>query len=115
MKILVSGSRNLDEMDLVWVTLGSVETTLLIVGDCKSGADLFARRWAWFYQVPMEVHAADWKKYGKRAGPKRNGAMVATGPDLGIFFFMLKEENAGTKDCYKQARDAGISTEAFWR
>jgi len=62
------------------------EGTVIIQGGAK-GADECARRWANEHSVGCETYHADWKKYGKAAGPIRNRKMLDLGnPDLVIAF-----------------------------
>lgn len=41
-----------------------------------TGMDEIGELWAIENGIPVEVHKADWNKYGKSAGPKRNEAMA---------------------------------------
>ncbi len=93
----------------------------LVVGDA-TGADELAREWAKKHGFKPEVHRANWRKYGKAAGPIRNGEMVARGADLLIAF----PGERGTANCVEQAHKHGIPTlavgeirwaarEGYWR
>lgn len=118
MRILVTGSRDLSDQLMVWdalVTNLKREPSSLVVGDCPTGADRFARE-AWTrvdaIQVgvagPLDVHVADWTTHGKSAGPLRNRAMVDSGADLCLAFYKQGAGNRGTKDCVRRAKIAGI-------
>lgn len=79
---------------------------MLIHGGCPTGADAMAGRWAEEHAVPILVFAADWDRYGKRAGPLRNREMIRDGaPDLVLAF----PGGRGTADCIAAAREYGIS------
>ena len=75
MKIGVVGSRSftdfwrmvneLDKLDL------SV-TDVIVSGGCPKGADYLAERYARYRKHPVKIFPADWNKYGKAAGLKRN-------------------------------------------
>ncbi|PRX91962.1 SLOG family protein [Allonocardiopsis opalescens] len=88
---------------------------VLVVGDCPTGADAiatrYARRWGW----RVEVHTALWGVYGSHAGPRRNAEMVRAGADICLVF--LNELNGkpsrGTRNCMRLAREAGIKTKAW--
>lgn len=82
---------------------------IIVHGDCPQGVDQYAKMWAVRARIQQEPHPADWKKYGKRAGPIRNGQMVATRPDYCIGF--PASGSRGTWDCLQKAVDAGIPTE----
>lgn len=79
----------------------------VIQGGCPTGADLYARMWV--YANPWVVgksFPADWEKYGKRAGPLRNEAMIAAGADLVLAFPL--PGGKGTQHTIRLAREAGI-------
>lgn len=103
-KVLVTGGRHYDRPDLVQKGLELYKCSELIVGDCRTGADRYAREWAREAGVPLRVFKADWDKYGKAAGPIRNSEMVAEKPDLVLSF----PGGRGTADCSDKARAAGI-------
>ncbi len=51
------------------------------------GADRFARRWAAEHAVECVTFEADWKSYGRAAGPLRNARMLHEAkPDVVIAF-----------------------------
>ena len=120
--MLITGSRDWEGilaerkiyrvLDAVFVlahyNLGS--PLVLVHGDCPTGADQCADRWAVRREeiVTMERHPADWKKWGKSAGPARNRYMVNLGADMCIGF--LRAGSDGTSGTLALARDAGIPT-----
>lgn len=75
MFVLITGSRTLSGRDYLFSVLDhahSVEPIEhLVLGDCPTGADLFAKEWATERSVPFTVHVADWS-IGRKAGPLRN-------------------------------------------
>jgi hypothetical protein len=105
-KILVCGGRNFND----WVTLFAVmdalqpEMSALICGMAR-GADRLAHDWAVARGVPIEEYPADWERYGKAAGYRRNHDMLTRGyPDLVIAF----PGGAGTRNMVEIARKAGV-------
>lgn len=108
------------------------------VGDCPEGWDFHVRDiWekqtldgVWEYGQPptgcrgLHVFNADWDKYGHRAGPIRNGKMLAgDGPrepdpygtaDLLVYMPQPgdRRRGSGTWDCFDQARSLDITTVA---
>ena len=69
------------------------------------GADTLAANWARTRGVPTEVYDADRQDFGRKAGPLRNGRMLAEGqPDLVVAF----PGRAGTANMIEQARAAGV-------
>jgi hypothetical protein len=69
------------------------------------GADAMAGEFANVSNIREVVFQADWKKYGRRAGPLRNQRMIDEGnPDLVVAF----PGGRGTGDMVTRARNAGI-------
>src|SRR6478735_8400255 len=98
MRVLVTGSRDWEDEDVIREMLQSVDTNpwnmVLVSGNCPTGADKIAERIAeeelgWM----IERHPADWAKYGKRAGFVRNAHMVSLGADVCLAF--IKNESKG--------------------
>jgi hypothetical protein len=79
---------------------------LIIVGCCETGLDLYVREFCEAHPNELNhvVCKADWKQYGKAAGPKRNTVMVNLKPSLLLSFPGWR----GTADMTRQCEDAGI-------
>jgi len=112
MRVIVTGGRDYKDRTRVCAELNASSVTHLMVGDCPTGADHFAREW-WesgeaermaHRRVTRQVFEAFWTAQGRAAGPIRNGRMVAAGADLVLAF----PGGRGTADCVRQARAAGI-------
>lgn len=90
MRVLVCGGRNYTDYWTVFEVLDGqhkASPIALIIEGGALGADRFARRWAQERGIPFKTFEADWKTYGKAAGPLRNGDMLCEGrPDLIIAF-----------------------------
>ncbi len=80
-RVVVSGSRCGWAQSTVWahldILIGIDPEVTLVVGGAV-GVDIYAENWAIARGVPVEVHKADWKKYGRAAGPIRNREMIIT-------------------------------------
>ena len=103
-KLLVSGSRYLKNYQFFSKCMDAVCTknTSLVFGDCPTGADAMALKYAEEHKYPYKMYTADWKKYGKAAGPIRNQCMVDTEkPTRGIFF--KAKDSKGTVNCLNYA------------
>lgn len=80
----------------------------LITGDCRSGADVWARAWCAENDSLYIGFPADWAQYGKRAGYLRNAKMLEEGkPDLALAFFD-DSPCVGTHMMCRLAEDAGV-------
>ena len=72
-----------------------------------TGADQLAHQWARSHHVNVETHNADWKSYGKRAGPLRNAQMLSDEPRPSLV--VAFPGGRGTDDMCRQAKAAGVS------
>ncbi len=52
------------------------ENNIVILSGCASGADAIGERYAEENGLEVEKHPADWEKYGRSAGPRRNKQMA---------------------------------------
>jgi hypothetical protein len=76
--------------------------------DEAKGADTLAGEWAKARGITVLACPADWKKWGKMAGPIRNKEMLTYTPD-GV---VALPGGKGTEDMVMQAVAAGLP---FWR
>lgn len=77
MKTIIAGSRNCNNIkDLIIATEEcGWEITTVISGKAK-GADHLGELWASYHNISVLEFPADWKKFGKSAGYKRNVEMA---------------------------------------
>lgn len=83
-KLLVCGSRSIT--DSAWI-FSQIEqyiseknlemSSLVIIEGGAKGVDSVAGNWAQSHGVTVEVHNADWARYDRGAGIRRNEEMVA--------------------------------------
>lgn len=121
MRILVTGSRDWPDQELVWRVLDELldkhGSIVVVHGACPTGADEQADDWAGTreldgYPVKAEPHPADWKGPRKRgAGYARNAEMAKLGADLCLAF--IHNESDGASHCSELAEKAGIETRYF--
>lgn len=81
---------------------------VVVHGHCPTGADAIADVWCLRKDVRLERHPADWKRWGKAAGPKRNEEMVELGADVCLAF--IKNKSKGATHCSDLAEAADITT-----
>lgn len=119
MRLLVCGDRlhkQLFPLDIVLMAFLRQSPNLhIITGGCR-GADTFAAQWARDNNVPYDVYPADWRKYGRAAGPIRNKQMLTVGkPDLVVAFHPDLSNSKGTLNMVRQAYKAGVGAVAVNR
>lgn len=112
-RLLVTGSRNWEDREAVLIALARVtdewpdDVITLVHGACPTGADHMADDiWSGFLGRPVERHPANWHRFGKGAGPRRNQEMVDLGADLCLAFIL--PGSRGTANCVRCAEAAGI-------
>lgn len=120
MRVLICGSRDWKWEDPIkTIMLGLDEDPwTLIEGCCPTGADHIASVFFDDYINSDGKHhlhfPADWNRYGKAAGLKRNQQMLDEGkPDVVFAFkqrFNWKMDKGGTEDMVRRANLAGVPT-----
>ena len=114
-RVLICGDRNWNNYELVYNTLfrENVSSTkppieCVIEGEAR-GADSCGRKAAGFLGIPILAFPADWKEYGKAAGPIRNQQMIDEGKPTEVWAFHNDLKNSkGTKDMVLRSRKAGL-------
>lgn len=118
-KLIIAGTRSFNDYEL----LRNIVSTLFmkrhcwtidwneeIVSGAAPGADTLAVRYATEADIPFKVFPADWKKYGRSAGPRRNRQM-AEYADAAIVFWDGKSR--GTQNMIQQMRELGKPVEVI--
>lgn len=110
MRILITGSRNWADAEIIDRALRNLHQVnpdaVLVSGACPTGADHLAEEMWKSWGGTVELHPADWDRYGKAAGPRRNQEMVDLGADICLAFPLT--DSRGTKHCMGAAKKAGI-------
>ena len=111
-RILICGSRDWSNIDIIKCRLDKFDSNSTVIhGDCR-GADKIAGGLAKSMGMKIEVYVADWKIYGKSAGPSRNQKMLDDGkPTIVIAFHNDIDNSKGTADMIARAKKLGIPTE----
>lgn len=110
MRIVVAGSREFTDyraaeafIDACIAAVGEEESLIFVSGGCR-GADSLGELYAQKHGHRIEVYSADWKTFGKKAGPIRNRQMALVA-DMVICFWDGKSK--GTKSMIECAVRAG--------
>lgn len=108
MKVLVAGGRDFDDYYRVEKDLNQYPISHIISGMAR-GADMLGVQYADDNQIDVMKYPADWNRYGKSAGYKRNQQMLDEGkPDLVLIYW--DGSSKGTGHMIDIAKKAGIKT-----
>jgi hypothetical protein len=122
LRILVTGSRNWADRNTIraalvtaaypWLSAHNTSTChVTVVHGGARRADTIAGEIGRALGFTVEVHHADWERYGKRAGMIRNQVMVDAGADVCLAFPL--GESRGTRGCMRAAEKAGIPVHVY--
>jgi hypothetical protein len=106
MILIISGSRDFDDYDLMCQKLKQLEDGLEVVTEVvcggAKGADSLGKQWADEHDVPVKMMLAQWSKNGKAAGPIRNREMAEYAEALMAFW---DGDSPGTKNMINTMRE----------
>lgn len=112
MKVIIAGSRNYHDEGDFFHPMNKIlaknewlrETTEVISGTAR-GADTLGEEWAAMYGFPVTKFPADWSKYGRSAGFRRNEEMAQYADALVAFWDGL---SPGTRSMIDLAKGRGL-------
>ena len=112
-KVIIAGSRGFSNYKLLKDTCNNAlrekkktHNVIIISGHAK-GADALGEKYANDEGFDLEIFPADWKKFGKSAGFRRNEQMAEFADGLIAFW---DGESHGTKHMIDIATEKGIKT-----
>lgn len=111
MHIIIAGCRNFNDysvvekemMNYIGKFIGKLEIEIISGG--ATGVDALGERFAHEHNLPLRIVPADWKTYGRSAGPRRNEQMVRMAGTLVAFW---DGKSRGTKNMIKMAWKHGL-------
>ena len=111
--LLIAGGRDFDDAEtfdrVVREHIAGNEAGTVIVEGGAKGADSLAREYAKKNGMKYVEMKADWKKYGRAAGPKRNDEMIQLIKEKnGTALYFWDGQSKGTKQCIESARRNGV-------
>ena len=115
-KVIIAGSRGFSNYKLLKDTCNNAlrekkktHNVIIISGHAK-GADALGEKYANDEGLDLEIFPADWKKFGKSAGFRRNEQMAEFADGLIAFW---DGESHGTKHMIDIANEKGIKTKVI--
>lgn len=107
--VVVCGGRDFSDRELLCSVLDREiqRGDVIVHGGCRTGADAMADEWARERGLFVRVFQAEWSRYGRSAGPKRNREMAKIA-DLVIAF-------PGGASMLREARVRGVEVRHVWR
>lgn len=115
-KVIVAGSRGFNDYRLLRENCNSAlrekkkTHNIIIVSGHAKGADAFGEKYAKDEGFDLEIFPADWKKFGKAAGFRRNEQMAEFADALIAFW---DGKSHGTKHMIDIATEKGIKVKVI--
>lgn len=108
MKVIIAGSRDLEDYELLVKTIkdSGFEITEVVSG-CARGIDRLGERYAEENDIPLKLYQARWDMYGRAAGPIRNKEMASYADALIVLW---DGKSKGTAHMIGQAGTMGLKT-----
>lgn len=111
-RVIVAGGRDFNDYELLESTLDELFCHLgdvdiqIVCGEAR-GADTLGKRYAQEHNIPVVSFPAQWDRYGKSAGYKRNVEMAGYANMLVAFW---DGESKGTKHMIDTAKKFGLAS-----
>ena len=116
-RVIVAGGRDFTDEEYLNASLNEIKNEYVeieIVSGHANGADKLAEEYARRLGLALKVFPADWRKYGKAAGPIRNREMLSyimEGSPVVVAFW--DGQSKGTKNMIDQAKREGVECRIF--
>lgn len=106
MKVIIAGSRDIMNMDLVKQSIvnSRFHITEVVCGMAR-GVDSLGKQWAEENGIPVKEFPTNWDKYHKAAGAIRNMEMAKYADAL---IAIMKDGSKGTKNMIQCATKVGM-------
>jgi len=116
-KVIIAGSRTVPEISTelsrkISKILSTLKDVEIVSGGAK-GADRFGENYAKNYNIPVKVFKADWDRFGKVAGYKRNVEMAEYATHL-IAIVDLSVPSRGTRHMIIEAKSKGLKIRVLY-
>lgn len=108
-RVIIAGTRNFQDYRLlkekISFYLSNTPGDIIIFSGGCAGADKLGERYAREHKIEVKKFPADWKRYGKGAGPLRNQQMANEATHCILFWDGISK---GTKVMHELAKRAGL-------
>ena len=104
MRVIIAGGRDFSDFDILSQEINKLFTNVnnpVIISGTARGADRLGERYAKLNKITLERYPADWDRYGKSAGYRRNEQMAKLS-DTALIFWDGKSK--GTNHMIKLSR-----------
>lgn len=106
MRLIIAGGRDFSDKEKLYEEVAKLENITEIVSGKAKGADSLGEQYAKDNNISVKLFPANWKKYGKAAGPIRNEEMAKYADSLIAFW---DGKSLGTKSMISLARGNSLS------
>lgn len=129
MKCIIAGSRDIDDypqlLACILRTGWADKITEVVCGESenevkrfkmhlrKANVDIMGAFWAEDHEIAVKHFPANWKKFGKSAGPIRNQEMAEYGDHLLLLWWGNPELSPGSFDMLTRAKAEGLVRKTF--
>lgn len=111
-RLIIAGGRDFDDYNLLrdsalsFMKQNDIDPTeMVIISGAAPGADTLGEKFAQEQNILVKKFPADWKKYGRSAGPIRNRQMAEFGTHCIVFW---DGQSRGTKNMINQCEQVKI-------
>lgn len=114
MKIIIAGSRNIVDYELIKDAIKKSNTNTMateIVSGGARGVDRMGECWAKQNNIPIKIFLADWNQFGKSAGYIRNEQMAKYADAL---LAVWDGKSRGTKHMIDLAKKYGLKVYIYY-
>ena len=102
---LFFGSRNWTDRERIAVDIADLPADAIVVSGGAPGADTLADVEAQKRGLHVATVRAQWERFGRAAGPRRNAAMLLLRPDIAYGYDL---GGRGTADMARRLLEAGV-------
>lgn len=109
-RTIIAGTRDIYDFALLCEAVRASGFTVgEVVSGGASGVDRLGERYARLHGLPLRRFLADWSRFGRSAGPRRNQQMVDYAGRAGQLIAVWDGRSRGTRHTIQMAERAGLA------